>query len=67
MKAKIDPCENCDLILNCKDCPVFRKLHKSYMDKQKAISDPNLCCMCHNNYVDSSSGFDTCDSCIRNI
>jgi hypothetical protein len=27
MKTKKDPCENCDGILNCKDCKIFKKLH----------------------------------------
>ena len=62
-----DPCENCDLVLNCKDCPTFRKLHSDYVNKQKAKSDPNLCCVCHSHFVDTSAGFDTCDSCAKNI
>lgn len=38
---------------------------RSEDEKQK--NDPNLCCVCHKNYVDSADGFDTCQSCINNI
>lgn len=28
LKKNEDPCENCDLILDCKDCSIFRELHE---------------------------------------
>jgi hypothetical protein len=27
----------------------------------------HLCCICHENYVDSDNGIDTCDSCMNRI
>lgn len=27
----------------------------------------HLCCICHENYVDSDNGYDTCDSCMNRI
>jgi hypothetical protein len=62
-----DPCENCDMVLNCKDCGIFRKLHNNFINEQKAKNNPNLCCVCHKNYVDSTNGYDTCQSCLNNI
>lgn len=27
----------------------------------------HLCCICHENYVDSDNGYDTCDSCMNRV
>ena len=35
--------------------------------KEPTLSDPNLCCICHKNYVDSADGYDTCEWCLKNI
>jgi hypothetical protein len=36
-------------------------------EEQKRKNDPNLCCVCHVNYVDSGNGYDTCDQCNNNV
>jgi len=67
MKTINDPCENCDGVLQCKDCHVFKKLHYEHKEKLTKLNNPNLCCICHSNYVDSANGFDTCDRCLKSI
>jgi hypothetical protein len=43
--------------------------HEAKMREEKAkkFYDKNTCVVCHQNYVDSANGFDTCDYCLSRI
>lgn len=43
--------------------------HEAKMKEEKAkkFYDKNTCVVCHQNYVDSANGFDTCDYCLNRI
>lgn len=43
--------------------------HEAKMREEKAkkFYDKNTCVVCHQNYVDSANGFDTCDYCLNRI
>lgn len=43
------------------------RLKKEIEKEEKRKYDANTCCVCHINYVDSASGYDTCESCSRGI
>lgn len=43
---------------------IAEEYHEQFERKN---DDPNLCCICHKNYVDSADGYDTCQSCLNNI
>jgi len=51
-------------------CEFARDYHnyiiKCNQEKHK-LNDPNLCSICHKNYVDSANGYDTCQQCLNNI
>ena len=36
-------------------------------EKVKKFYDKNTCVVCHQNYVDSANGFDTCGDCLSRI
>lgn len=43
--------------------------HEAKMKEEKAkkFYDKNTCVVCHQNYVDSANGFDTCGDCLSRI
>lgn len=43
--------------------------HEAKMKEEKAkkFYNKNTCVVCHQNYVDSANGFDTCDYCLNRI
>jgi len=43
------------------------RLNDVLKSETKGLSDPNLCCVCHQRFVYSSAGYDTCDYCAKNI
>jgi hypothetical protein len=48
---------------------LMQAYHESKMREEKAkkFYDKNTCMVCHQNYVDSANGFDTCDYCLNRI
>jgi hypothetical protein len=36
-------------------------------EEQRVMSTSALCCICKKNYVDSSAGYDTCNSCLAKL
>jgi hypothetical protein len=50
-------------------CELMQAYHESKMREEKAkkFYDKNTCVVCHQNYVDSANGFDTCDYCLNRI
>lgn len=49
--------------------PLFPTYHEAKMKEEKAkkFYDKNTCVVCHQNYVDSANGFDTCGDCLSRI
>jgi len=43
----------------------LRKIAEKAGEEKKDYS--HLCCICHENYVDSDNGYDTCDSCMNRV
>lgn len=50
----------------------MRKMYQYCRSRMKGESNPvqdnsHKCCICHENYVDSDNGFDTCQDCLNKV
>lgn len=44
-----------------------KKIHQDSCEGKLDFDPAHTCCVCHNNWVDSDNGFDTCSDCLSKI